>query len=354
MKRYKRFTMALVFSICLVGVVYAQHTEPPSDYGIEPESFQRVAMTGWQFLKIPADARQVSMGGVGASIGRATANATLYNPAELVEIDRFSLAVNVVDWFADVTPQAAAFAYNTGRFGVVGVSVFNLDYGDMPRTEFLTIDDPAAPTGQRNAVSRDQGLDLGTFGAGDLAVGVSYARSVTDRLSVGANIRYLHSYIDDLDMSNYSFDIGTFYYTGFRTLRLSLVASNFGPDVKLVKYNEEIQREPDEIKMPTQIRMGTAIDLIEGGDTSSHLLTFAVEAMHPSDGPNKLNLGLEYSFMEVIQLRGGYRFNYDEQGLTLGAGLGLSLGGTSLAINYAFADFGNLDYIQMFSLGVGF
>ena len=110
-----------------------------------------------------------------------------------------------------------------------------------------------------------------------------------------------------------------------------MVARNFGPDRKLVDYNEEIQREPASIKMPAQFRLGMAIDLLEGGE-SPHLLTLAVEGVHPNDGPEKVNLGLEYTVMGMLSARGGYRFNYDEEGLTLGAGLNLKPGQVIFAV----------------------
>ena len=48
-------------------------------------------------------------------------------------------------------------------------------------------------------------------------------------------------------------------------------------------------------------------------------------------------------------LRGGYKFNYDEDGLTLGAGVNVKVAGTQIRLDYAYGSFGIFDYIQRFS-----
>ncbi len=339
-------TLVLILSF---GMVYGQNVTPPSEKGIEPEEFHRVAQSGWQYLKMPASARQAALGGINSGVGNGGSNSIFTNPAEIASVKELELGVNRVNWFADISNQSVALTKGFGKLGVFGLSLLYVDYGDFRRTEYLTIDDIDAPTGQRNVVD----ANTGTFTANDLAVGISYGRSVTDRLMVGANIRYLYSKLDDLSMGNYSLDIGTFYYTGFKSLRIAMVARNFGPDQKLVDYNEEVRREPASIKMPAQFRLGVAIDLLEGGD-SPHFLTLALEGVHPNDGPEKVNLGLEYTLMNMLIARGGYRFNYDEEGLTLGAGLNLNFGQTSVIFDYAYVDFGNLDFVQMMGFRLNF
>jgi hypothetical protein len=345
-------TINIVFGFLMLlfaGSILAQDITPPVDTGIPPEDFERIAQSGWQFLKVPVNARMAGMGGVATGIGKGDANSIFNNPAELTGVEGYQLAANTVQWFADITTQSLALAGKLGNMGTFGISFLALDYGDMKRTEYMTVDDPAAPTGQRNVIDDN----LGTFTAADMAIGLSYAKQITDRLSFGANFRYLRSEIDDLSMTNWSFDVGTVYYTGFKSMRIAMLARNFGPDRKLVDYNEEIRREPASIKMPVQFRVGAAIDLLEGIE-SPHLLTLAVEGLHPNDGPEKLNVGVEYTLFELFRARGGYKFNYDEESYTFGAGLNLSIDRTKLMFDYAFVDFGNLDTVQMFSLGLGF
>jgi hypothetical protein len=342
--------MIFVLMLGFSGLVHGQGFEPPSgDGGIPAEDFERIGQSGWQFLKIPVSARKAAMGGVLTGVANGDANAAFDNPAELVNIDNWQVMANRVAWFADIDNNAVSVVRNFGNLGVFGLSIVALDYGDISRTSFLRIPDESAPAGERDGLD----LNMGTYTATDMAVGISFARSVTDRLSFGTTVRYLRSEIDDVSMSNISFDVGTLYYTGFRTLRLGIAARNFGPDQKLIEFNEQIRREPASIKMPVQLRLGIAMDLLEGID-SPHLLTMALEGTHPNDGPEHLNWGVEYKLMSLLALRGGYRFNYDEEGLTLGAGLDLSAGSTSFYFDFAYVDFGNLNNVQLYTLGIQF
>jgi hypothetical protein len=199
-------------------------------------------------------------------------------------------------------------------------------------------------------------LDQGEFSGGDLAIGLSYARQITDRLQVGGTARYIKETLDDVEgisTSNWALDIGTTYYTGIKSLRLAMLGRNFGPDVNFAEFDERIGTAPVDVKMPMQFVMGVGYDLLEGMDGSPHLLTLAAEFVHPNDGPEKLHFGAEYTLASMFTVRGGYRQNYDEEGLTLGAGLNIHTGAFRVRFNYAYVDFGTFDYVNLFTLNVG-
>ena len=62
----------------------------------------------------------------------------------------------------------------------------------------------------------------------------------------------------------------------------------------------------------------------------------------------------------MAAIRGGYKFRLgedwrdDEEGLTLGLGIHLTLGKRLLALDYAYADFGHLQQAHRVSLGLQF
>jgi hypothetical protein len=96
-----------------------------------------------------------------------------------------------------------------------------------------------------------------------------------------------------------------------------------------------------------------AMDFFEG-EGSPHLLTVVAEGDHPNDGVEKFCVGVSYSFKGMFFVRGGYKFNYDVQGLTFGVGINYSLGDIVGTLNYAYVDFGELTQVHMFSLGFSF
>ena len=163
-------------------------------------------------------------------------------------------------------------------------------------------------------------------------------------------MRWIQEAIADASMTNVSVDFGTTYYTGYKSLRLSMVARNFGPDTHLAGWSEEYQAEAEDIRMPLDFRVGMAMDFF-GRAESPHFLTFSIEGTHPNDGPEKVNVGTEYIFSNLLILRTGYRFNYDRERLTFGFGLFHSLGSIAGRINYAYIDFGSLQQVHMFTVG---
>ena len=83
--------------------------------------------------------------------------------------------------------------------------------------------------------------------------------------------------------------------------------------------------------------------------------TIAAEAKHPNDNVQQLSLGSEYLWNSMVALRAGYKFKYEEEGVTLGGGVILGpTKSTALVIDYAWSDFGNLDSVHRFSFGIRF
>jgi hypothetical protein len=331
----------------MAGAVLATFSLLPAvlhaQLGISPNEIERAGQSGWQFLKINGDARQAAMAGAFSALDHGDAGAIFGNPASLADVRGYDVQVNALKWVADIGHQSVAIAANVGDFGVVGMSVARLDYGDIPET----INAPSGATGTTPLVTGN------TFSANDIAAGISYARRITDKLSVGGNVRWMRQTIAELSMNNWSVDFGTLYHTGFKSLRIAVTARNFGPDSRFGGWSEQYQTESDNVRMPLDFRAGIAMDFLDD-EHSPHLLTVIVEGDHPNDGVEKFHLGVSYSFDNTFFLRGGYKFNYDVQKFTFGAGVSYPFGGAVGTINYAYVDFGALTQVHMFSLGFAF
>jgi len=352
MNTFIKIKLIIFMILFCAGAVFSQLDDPPTEFGVPASDFERVGQAGWQFLKIPASAREAAIGGIKAGLAGSNVGVVFNNPAELVFADGLQFSFTDNSWFADIHNQAVAVSKNFPKIGWFGISANYVDYGDMIRTDIVQQVSPYPDVTGTEYVDKLVSTGLGTFTANDMAIGLSYARQVTDRLSFGGTVRYLRSKIDDLTMDNFSIDVGTIFYTGIKSLRIAMLARNFGPDSRFFEFNEKINRTPVNIKLPTQFRFGIAYDVLEHTDDSPHLLTVALEGVHPNDGPEKLNTGVEYSLMNLLFLRGGYRFNYDEEGLTLGGGVNVNMG-MNFTVDYAYLDFGRLEQVHMFSLVLG-
>jgi hypothetical protein len=86
-------------------------------------------------------------------------------------------------------------------------------------------------------------------------------------------------------------------------------------------------------------------DLLNIG-TGSQPVLVSIDAVHPRSYSEQLNIGIEYIVLDMLFLRGGYMFNYDERGATFGFGLQKF----GLVFDYAYTPFGVFNNVQRFTI----
>jgi hypothetical protein len=178
-----------------------------------------------------------------------------------------------------------------------------------------------------------------------LLLSVTLAREFSDRLSIGVTAKYLREKLFVYSTDLFTFDVGTFYDTGFKGIRFAMSFQNFG---KSVRFLEQGDRDEEGYDVPLLFRVGASVDLVapdEGfvnaGD--GHRFTLMAEALNTNDFGERYHIGGEYVFLDFLSLRGGYRFNYDEGNLSLGAGVARSIGSVGVRFDYSFVRYEFLD-----------
>jgi hypothetical protein len=171
--------------------------------------------------------------------------------------------------------------------------------------------------------------------------------------------------------TGFGVDIGTLFTTSLRGMRIGMSLSNFGTKMRLegkdtlVKYdidpvktgnNDKINAhlDTDKWSMPLIFRAGVAMDFYEGPNRH----TVALDALHPNNKTERLNVGAEYALGEFLFLRAVWNSLFlrdNEQGLSAGAGLKYRMPGrVYLNVDYAFADYGVLNNVHRFALSLSF
>ncbi len=109
----------------------------------------------------------------------------------------------------------------------------------------------------------------------------------------------------------------------------------------------------DRFSLPLLFRVGLALDVLK---FRSSKVIMAVDAAHPNDNTEYVNIGVEYSSNDWLFLRAGFKnllMLDGEEGLTLGGGIRYNLSrNVSLRIDYSYQDFGILTNAQSFSLAL--
>jgi|TARA_B100000035_G_scaffold279009_1_gene258345 hypothetical protein len=319
------------------------------------ESITKTGTTAAQFLKIGVDARASAMGNAFTAM-RGDISSIYWNPAGLAYVERMETMFVNSNWLAGINFNYTAFAMNLNRAGVIGFSITNLS---VPDDLVRTVERPNG-TGEY-------------FDASDLAMNISYAQQLTNQFSIGGNIKYIRQNIWHASSNSFAADLGALFITPFNDIRLGASLSNYGTDMQMSGRDQKFSIDPDptnegnvefvnamyetdKFPLPLLFRVGLSGEIIQ---TEKMRLSFAVDALHPNDNAEWVNIGLEYALAETFFIRSGMTtlFREDsEEGLTFGAGVNYRIGrsATKIKINYAYAAYGRLKNVQRLSLGLSF
>lgn len=305
--------------------------------------------SGAQFLQIPIGAKAESMGG--AIIGLADdASSVFWNPAGIVKVNNFQAFFSYIDWFNMFDVNAASVVYNAGDAGTFAASMLVFSTGKM---EITTETEP-------NGTGR-------FFDAGDLALGVSYARYLTDRFNVGASVKYVYQRIWNETAAGVAFDIGTQYRLDFQNLTIAMSMTNFGSDMKYDGPDLDFTYRKDdnfpvsrltpsrltteEYPLPLNFQVGIGFDVFEADFVK---MKGAIDVTHPNDNKERAHFGTEFSFFDRLYLRGGYKLNYDDQSFAFGAGVNLLWSGNAIYFDYAYSIYDILPSVHRIAIRLSF
>ena len=304
---------------------------------------QRAGTSVFTFLNIGVSARAVGMGESVVALNQ-DASSVYYNPAAIAQLDDTELSMTQIKWPAGINYDYLSFTHRVFKNHYLGFNAGILHMEPMAETtEFH-------PDGTGNY-----------FTFQDRFFGMTYGAKMTDRFSFGLTLKYVSEDLAGFGMDAVLMDMGTFYWTGYRSLRFCASLSNFGETVgPNGSYEKRIldQNSGSEIteltsfeqfSPPTQFRVGAAIDPL---DSEKQKLTASVQLNHPVDNAEYIVSGLEYSYSKIMFLRVGHKFNKNEENITFGLGVIVPVGPLELSVDYGYANFDHLSDPKRFSIGL--
>ncbi|MCH7760434.1 PorV/PorQ family protein [candidate division TA06 bacterium] len=294
----------------------------PASSILYPVSASPQETPGLVFLKIGMGARSNGMGDASSSV-QGDATALYWNPAGLVGIEGTDLSIAHNEYFESIRYEFAGFAYGKGKqaFGVALGGLF-MDDGLELRGE-----NPGDP--------------IGIFHPHDIFLSFSYARQIGEEASVGVTFKGLHERIYIHSLDTWALDLGLqLQPQEVKGLRLSGVLQNLGPTTQLVE---------EKMRIPTTVRFGGGYllpwKLLDGK------LFVAADGVKAILTDFRYNAGIEFDHKSGMQLRFGYKFNYDIETFSAGAGFKVE----KARVDYAFVPYSDdFENTHRVSLGFGF
>ncbi len=344
MKRSLMLSIVFFYAVC---TVFSQDAN---------KNVSKTGTTAATFLEIPVSARAVAFGSAFSAVAD-DASSLYWNPAGAARLERTEVVFTHMNWIADMGFDYSAIAIPLGTFGTIGISFTALTMEDMA---VRTVDKPDG-TGE-------------IFSASSISFGIHYARNLSDRFSIGFTGKYIQESIWHMSSKAFALDIGVLYTTKFfNNMKIGAIIANFGTDMQMEGRDArmfervDIQKmgsndripvniEMDRWSLPLNFQFGIATDIFA---SESQHLTIAIDALHPSDNYESINLGFEYGFFKTLAFRAGYRalgLADREGGLSFGAGFKGDLfgGGITSGLDYAYSDYGRLKAANVISFVIIF
>lgn len=353
-----------VFSLMLIvmaSAVWAQGTSQP---------FNKVGTSAAQFLKFGVGGRAIALGGTHAALS-GDVSSLYWNPAGIASIQRSSLCASYMDYFVGISHNFVGYVQPINVESAFGVSVIYLDSGDI---EVTTVDEPDG---------------TGTYyDVNNLAIGLTYAKYITDRFMGGVTLKYIQEGIWREKAKTVAFDLGSILDTGLLGIKLGMSLSNYGGNMKMSGPDLDIDSDPhddnpgnrsvassfetDEWSLPLIYRVGLATDLVGIGgqfaESADNRLTFLFDASDPNDAELRPNVGMEYQWKNILSLRTGGHVRYTDEWdsteretqwnsrifLSFGAGFNWEADWGIMQFDFATMDYDLLGWVQHYSIGVAF
>lgn len=267
--------------------------------------------TGGNFLLMGGGARPLAMGEAYVALAD-DASSVFWNPAGLARMNFPELQYMYNEWFIDIKHQYFGFAYPTEN-GTFAGSYSLLDSGDIQGYD---------ASGSREAV----------FKAQDNSMIFSWGRKLSERLSVGVNLKTLSESLENYQATSTALDAGLLFDLTPK-LRFGAAVQNIGTALKFIT---------EESPLPLTYRVGLGM---RNRFFGSDVMSLGIDYVNNSNA-STINAGGEYLFRDLLALRVGALKG------ALRAGVGLKT--SNYALDYAYLSHSDLGATHQVSVSYSF
>ncbi len=312
----------------------------------------KAGTTAGEILAMPASARGLALGNAVAGL-EGDGSVFFWNPASAALVTETKISASYLPWLVGTDFQHFSFVTPIAQNLVIGGYIAMWAMDDMPvRTE-----------------QKQQGTGQ-YFNAGDLVLAFSIAKKMTDRFAIGLNTKYLQERIWHSTARGFALDFGTIYRTDILNgLKIITTLNNYGTDMRMDGRDLNILTDSypsgdgnngetpakystDFWALPLNFRFGVATEAFRNDLFS---LAVEIDAIHPSNNYEAIDIGMELNFRDILFLRTGFSSlgqSDSIEGFSFGGGLVIPLEDWKIAFDYGYRDFGDLGYIQAMTLGI--
>ena len=201
--------------------------------------------------------------------------------------------------------NALGFAQRVGESGVLGISLVAVDFGDIQ----VTTENTPEGTGA-------------TYSPNFFHLGISYAKTFANKVSVGLLVRGISESTADLSSFGFAIDAGVQYVTGPQdNFKFGISLRNVGSPMSFggeglsfrtdnpggsTDFDITVSQRSARFELPSALNIGLSYDFLIGETVR---LTPLANFTANSFSQDQIGGGVEFAFKEMFMARAGYKYD---------------------------------------------
>ncbi len=251
--------------------------------------------------------------GIGGSPNYFSKNIDIlfYNPAMGANFKEAGGSVSYSSLIEGVDMINFSAIWPTVFSGVFAFTFSGLFYGDITGT--------IISGNEYEYISRD-------ISAKDMVIGFNYAYPFSEVVSAGIKAKIITGTLDTESYLSPALDLGVILNLIPNKFFTGIALQNIGPGIK---YMREVYNIPMTLNLSGGVKIFETRQKDHSGTVFSSLL-------FPYSENVEWKIGVEYSFIELLSFRAGYRIGYDTSRLCFGMGINYNKSGNHYKVDYGF------------------
>jgi hypothetical protein len=287
----------------------------------------------YDFLRLDTSPRAAAL--AGSYVATADdPDIIFYNPAGINLLQGTPVSFSFVKYLMDINAASFSASTNINGLGRFGAAIDYINYGTFTRAD-------------------ENGTDLGTFSAGEMAILLGYGNQLDQNFYYGANVKFIFSSIAGVSSSGIAADLGLFYTIPDQKWNFGFSVLNAGSQINSYYGTKE--------DLPLDVRLGFSKELAKVP------IRFFWSFNQINDRENsilehfkQITFGGEFKVGQSLRLRVGYD-NTKRNDLQIGpnAGLtGINVGfGVQIKnynVDYSFSSLGSIGALHRIGISTNF
>ena len=287
----------------------------------------------YDFLRLDISPRAAALAGSYVATGDDP-NVIFYNPAGINLLKGTPVSFSFLKYLMDINAASLSASTEISGIGRFGAAIDYINYGTFTNAD-------------------ENGNDLGTFSAGEMAFLVGYGNQLDVNFYYGVNVKFIYSSIAGVSSSGLAADFGLFYTIPDQKWNFGFSVLNAGKQIKSYYSVKE--------DLPLDVRLGFSKELAK----LPFRFFWSFNRMNDSQSKilahfKQITFGGEFKVGQSLRLRFGYD-NTKRNDLQIGtsAGLaGIDVGFgiliKSYSIDYSLSSLGSIGALHRIGISTNF